>query len=74
LIDSPNGALAIPFSVIMPEINSGGVISNAGFITLIPSGAVFLSPIPVTSLPSLCSITTSSGLLCKSNVESGAAT
>jgi len=29
-------------------------------MTLIPSGAVFLSPIPVTSDASLCSIITSS--------------
>ena len=43
-------------------------------ITSIPSGAVFLSPIPVTSDPFRCSIITSSGLLFISNVESGAAT
>ena len=48
-MDSLNGILAIPFSVMIPEISSGGVISNAGLITLIPSGAVFLSPIDVTS-------------------------
>ena len=52
----------------------GGVISKAGLITLIPSGAVFLSPILVTSLAFLCSITTSSGLLVISKVEMGAAT
>jgi len=40
----------MPFSVIIPEISSGGVISKAGLITFIPSGAVLLSPIPVTSL------------------------
>ena len=48
-MDSSKGGFAIPFSVIIPEINSGGVISNAGLITLIPSGAVFFSPTPVTS-------------------------
>jgi len=48
-MESSNDGFAIPFSVIIPEINSGGVMSNAGFMTLIPSGAVFLSPIPVTS-------------------------
>jgi len=50
------------------------VISNAGFITLIPSGAVFLSPIPVTSVPFLISIITSSALLFISKVDNGAAT
>jgi len=74
LIDCSNGGFAIPFSVIIPEISSGGVISKAGLITFIPSGAVFLSPIPVTSLGFLCSIMTSSGLLSRSNVDSGAAT
>jgi len=36
LIDSSYGCLITPFSVIIPEINSGGVISKAGLITLIP--------------------------------------
>jgi len=31
LIDSPYGGFATPFSVIIPDISSGGVISNAGF-------------------------------------------
>ena len=61
-------------AVIIAEISSGGVTSNAGLITSIPSGAVFLSPIPVTSLAFLCSIITSSGLLLRSNVDNGAAT
>ena len=74
MIEPSNGALAIPFSVIIPDINSGGVISNAGFMTLISSGAVYLSPIPVTSDAFLCSIITSSGLLFRSKVDSGAAT
>ena len=73
-MDSSNGAFAIPFSVIIPAINSGGVISNAGLMTFIPSGAVFLSPIPVTSDPFRYSIITSSGLLFISKVERGAAT
>ena len=74
MIDFSNGGFAMPFSVIIPEISSGGVMSKAGLITLIPSGAVFLYPIPVTSLGYLCSIMISSGLLLRSNVESGAAT
>ena len=74
MIDFLNGGFAMPFSVIIPEISSGGVMSKAGLITLIPSGAVFLSQIPVTSLGFLCSIMISSGLLLRSNVESGAAT
>ena len=57
-MDSSNGSVATPFSVIIPAINSGGVISNAGFITPMSSGAVFLSPIPVTSLPFLGRILT----------------
>ena len=73
-MDSSNGGFATPFSVIIPEISSGGVISKAGLITSIPSGAVFLSPILVTSLGVLCSIVTSPGLLSRSNVDSGAAT
>jgi len=47
---------------------------EAGFITLISSGAVFLSPIPVTSLPFLISIVTSLASLFISNVDNGAAT
>jgi len=31
LIDSSYGGFATPFSVIIPDISSGGVISNAGF-------------------------------------------
>jgi len=31
LIDSPYGGFATPFSVIIPEISSGGVISKATF-------------------------------------------
>jgi hypothetical protein len=58
-MDSSKGAFATPFSVIIPVISSGGVISNAGLMTLISSGAVFLSPIPVTSDPFRCSIITS---------------
>ena len=73
-MDSSNGGFATPFSVIIPEINSGGVISKAGLITSISSGAAFLSQIPVTSFAFLCSIMTSSGLLSRSNVDSGAAT
>jgi hypothetical protein len=38
-MDFSYGAVATPFSVIIPAINSGGVISNAGFMTLISSGA-----------------------------------
>ena len=41
---------------------------------VITEGAVFVSPIPVTSLAFLCSITTFSGLLLRSNVDNGAAT
>ena len=74
MIDCSYGGFATPFSVIIPEISSGGVISKAGLITSIPSGAVFLSPIPVTSLAYLCSIITYSGLLSRSNVDNGAAT
>ena len=72
-MDSSYGAFATPFSVIIPLINSGGVISKAGLITSMPSGAVLFSPIPVTSVAFLCYIITSSGLLVRSNVESGAA-
>jgi len=60
-------------SHVRPNYGAYG-ISKAGLITLIPSGAVFLSPIPVTSDPFRCSIITSSGLLFISNVDSGAAT
>jgi len=74
LIESSYGGFTMPFSVIIPEISSGGVISKAGLMTSIPSGAVLLSPIPVTSLGFLCSIMTSSGLLLRSNVDNGAAT
>ena len=74
MIDSSYGAVATPFSVIIPEINSGGVISNAGLITPISSGAVYLSPIPVTSLPLLISMKTSSALVSMSIVDNGAAT
>ena len=62
-MDSSNGGFATPFSVIIPEINSGGVISKAGLITSMSSGAVLLSPIPVTSLAFLCYIMTSLGIL-----------
>ncbi len=40
-IDYSNGDFAIPGSVIIPLINSGGVISKAGFMTSISSGAVY---------------------------------
>ena len=39
----------MPASVMMLDTSSGGVSSNAGFITLIPSGAVLTSPILTTS-------------------------
>ena len=71
---SSKGAVITLFSVIIPEISSGGVISNAGLMTLISSGAVFFSPIPVTSDGFLCSIIISSGLLLRSKVDNGAAT
>jgi len=48
LIDVSNGGSATPASVMMPDMSSGGVISKAGFITLMSSGAVFLPATPVT--------------------------
>ena len=50
----------MPFSVIMDVIRSGGVISNAGFITFILVGAIFFFPIFVTSSLERSSITISS--------------
>jgi methylthioribose-1-phosphate isomerase len=79
---APDGVNVInpAFDMTPPELISGiitengVVISKAGLITLTPSGAVFLSPTPVTSLAFLCSIITFSGLLLRSNVDNGAAT
>ena len=56
LIGSSKGAVATHFSVIIPTMNLGGVISNTGLIRPIPASAVFLSLIPDTSVPLLISI------------------
>ena len=64
----------MPFSVIIPVINSGGVTSNAGLKTLMPFGASNLLPIFINSFLFLSSMTTSFTLLVKSKVELGAAT